>query len=107
MFSPAMRIQMPSSSASASCGKSLHTAPLDVIGELFHFLVRRDSPALAARQGGFGLINARQYLQPPTLPLFPKQHGFPHRAFLVAKAPALDGLADKRLLVRSESHVHW
>jgi hypothetical protein len=87
-------------------GKSLHAASLDGIGKLFHFLVRRDSPALTAGQRGLGLIDMRQYLQPPTFPLFPKQHGFPHRAFLVAKAPALDGLADKRLLVRSELHVH-
>src|SRR5271157_3349994 len=108
-LSRARRTQMSSSSASASGektklahhrvhvllgGKPRRAAPLYIASKLCYFFVGCDSAAFAARQGRLGLIDRRQYFQPPPLAFFPKQHGFLHRLFLVMKPASGDGLTN-------------
>jgi len=112
-------IQMPLSSASVSAerrnsliagillgGKPRHAAPLDILGELGRFCLRRDSAPLAAGQGRFSLIDGRKDFQSPPLALFPKRHGFLHRILLAAEPASLNALSDERLLVWSQIQFH-
>src|SRR5271157_691239 len=87
-------------------GKPRRAAPLYIASKLCYFFVGCDSAAFAARQGRLGLIDRRQYFQPPPLAFFPKQHGFLHRLFLVMKPASGDGLTNKCLLIGGQTYFH-
>src|SRR5258708_15675569 len=68
--------------------------------------MRRNSATLTAHQRRFGLIDRCEYFQPPPLALFPERHGFPHSVFLAAQPAGLNSLADERVLVGRQMHLH-
>ena len=86
-------------------GKSATPALLYLLGQLAHGLLRDDAP-FAARKRSLRLIDRGKDFRSAALPVLPQGKRFFHRVFLNAEASALNGLADKRLLVWRELHFH-
>src|SRR5437763_5777435 len=68
--------------------------------------VRRDGEAFAASKRGFGLINGGKNFRSGALALLPQGQCFLHGVFFAPEASTVNGLADKRLLVGCELHLH-
>ncbi len=86
-------------------GKAGASTRLHFACKLAHGLRSNDAP-LATRKRGFSLIDGRKYFRARALALLPQGQGFPYGVFFAQKASALDCLADKCPLVRSELHFH-
>jgi hypothetical protein len=79
--------------------------PLHILSQRPHRLLRYRA-ALSSTYSGFGFINRGKYFRAASLALFPQRESFPDSIVFVAKATALDGLADKGLLILGEVYLH-
>jgi len=81
------------------------TVPFDVLGQCAHGFLS-DFDAFAAANRGSSNIDGGEKLRAATFSLDPKRHCCLHGIFGALKPAALDGLADKILLLRSEVYLH-
>ena len=63
---------------------------------------RRNDSSRPGAEGGFRFIDGQENFGASAFALFPEGKSFLHRIFFAAEPPGLNGLADKRFLVRRE-----
>jgi len=87
-------------------GEARLAPPLYLAGKLPHGLVCRDGATGATGKGRFSGVDSRQQPSAGALARFPQGKRFLYRVLLALEASALDGLADKRLLIECQGHFH-
>ena len=80
-------------------------AALHILSQFTHRFLRYGA-AFAPGHSAFGFIHSRQYFQSATLSFFPQRERFLNSVVLAVKSSALDGLANKGLLIRGELYFH-
>lgn len=85
--------------------KTRPAPPFHIFGQLPHGLLR-DLDAFAPIDGSLCRIDGREDFRAATLALDPQAEGLLHRVFGTFKPTALDGAADKVLLLERKSYSH-
>ena len=77
----------------------------DILCQFAHGFLRDGAPFTTSK-ASFRFINGSKDFHAVAFPLLPQGKSSLHRVFLAPKPPAIDGLADKRLLVGTELYFH-
>jgi len=86
-------------------GETRAPAALDVFCYIARGL-RRKHPAFASRKRRFRFIEGGKHFRAGAFAFLPEREGFFYGVFLARNPSALDGLADKGLLIGRQLHFH-